>query len=88
MTESPATGTRTHDPALDQETALRFAVNRLEEEFAGLADEAAIEGMLRAAYDRLAADATLEQFLPLLAERYTRELLRAAAAEQSTSAGH
>ncbi|WP_194818297.1 three-helix bundle dimerization domain-containing protein [Nocardia sp. XZ_19_385] len=86
MTESPATGTRPNDTVLDQDLALRVAAGRLAEEFDALADEAVIEGMLNAAYDHLAADATLDNFLPLLAERYTREWLRAAAEERSAPA--
>ncbi|MEV0247848.1 hypothetical protein AB0H76_14745 [Nocardia sp. NPDC050712] len=83
MTESPVT--RPTDAALDQEVALGVAADRLEEEFHGLADEAAVAGMLHAAYNYLAAGATLDNFLPLLAERYTREFLRAIAEERVQS---
>ncbi|MEV6278748.1 three-helix bundle dimerization domain-containing protein [Nocardia sp. NPDC051832] len=86
MTQSPATGSRTNDPTLDQDMALRVAARRLAEEFDAIADEAVIEGMLNAAYHHLVADATLDNFLPLLAERFTREWLRAAAGDRRVSA--
>ncbi|MEU8899087.1 three-helix bundle dimerization domain-containing protein [Nocardia sp. NPDC048505] len=82
MTESPASATHTDDPTLDQGMALRVATHRLTEEFGADVEETVIGGLLRAAYDHLAADAKLDNFLPLLAERYTRELLRAAAEQR------
>ncbi|MFC9896998.1 three-helix bundle dimerization domain-containing protein [Nocardia sp. NPDC127579] len=87
MTVSPVSPShhQPHDPALDQEAALRIAATRLAEEFDGVADAEAIAGLLRAAHRRLAEHATLDNFLPLLAERYTREFLRAAAERRTLS---
>ncbi|MEV0293606.1 three-helix bundle dimerization domain-containing protein [Nocardia sp. NPDC050710] len=82
MTESPVHGHQSREPSLDQQVALRAAAARLAQEFDGVADDAAIEGLLHAAYDHVADHANLDHFLPLLAERYTREWLRAAAEEQ------
>ncbi|WP_051020696.1 three-helix bundle dimerization domain-containing protein [Nocardia araoensis] len=75
MTDRPAR----HDPnqqiPLDQALALEAAARRLENEFDGVVSEAAIEDHLRASYDHVADHATIVNFLPLLAERYTREWL-------------
>ncbi|MGY4099068.1 three-helix bundle dimerization domain-containing protein [Nocardia sp. R16R-3T] len=81
MTEGPLTHTPVHEPSLDQQFALKSAARRLEREFDAVRDEA-IERWLYSAYDHLASHATIDTFLPLLAERYTRELLRAATEER------
>ncbi|MFI6169327.1 three-helix bundle dimerization domain-containing protein [Nocardia sp. NPDC051052] len=75
--KSPVTSPNPHDPSLDQAVALHAAATRLAAEFDGLVDDAAIEQFLRSAYDHVAAHATIDNFLPLLAERYTREWLYA-----------
>ncbi|MEV5833192.1 three-helix bundle dimerization domain-containing protein [Nocardia sp. NPDC052112] len=80
MTEGPVTHPPIHEPALDQQFALRSAARRLEREFDTVRDEA-IERRLYSAYDYLAGHATIDNFLPLLAERCTRELLRATTGE-------
>ncbi|MGN2639642.1 three-helix bundle dimerization domain-containing protein [Nocardia takedensis] len=85
MTESPVEPDRTHaDLTLDQRVALEAAVDRLTREFAGVAREDVIKDLLEAAYDHIADHANFDNFVPLLAERYTRDLLAAAAAEPAT----
>ncbi|WP_156094823.1 three-helix bundle dimerization domain-containing protein [Nocardia lijiangensis] len=85
MTETPVPADRPAEPSLDQRHALHTAAARLEKEFGGVAPDAAIEQFLQTAYDRMADRATFDNFLPLLAERYTREWLQALA-EAETSA--
>ncbi|WP_378742095.1 three-helix bundle dimerization domain-containing protein [Nocardia brasiliensis] len=84
MNESPVTSPRPHDPSLDQKVALQAAATRLEREFDGLIDDDAIEQLLHSAYDHVADHATIDNFLPLLAERYTREWLHALADQQGS----
>lgn len=79
MTDRPATHEPNQETALDQELALKAAAQRLENEFGGLVGEAAIEDHLQACYDHVADQATVVNFLPLLAERHTREWLFAQA---------
>ncbi|WP_054813936.1 three-helix bundle dimerization domain-containing protein [Nocardia arizonensis] len=84
MTESPAESDRQHsDLTLDQQVALRAATDRLTREFHGVAREKVIDDLLQAAYDHIADHANFDNFVPLLAERYTRELLSAAAEDQA-----
>ncbi|MEV0029903.1 three-helix bundle dimerization domain-containing protein [Nocardia sp. NPDC050793] len=85
MTETPVPADRPAEPSVDQQHALRTAAARLAEEFDGVAPETAIDQFLHAAYDHMAGHATFDNFLPLLAERYTREWLHALA-EAETSA--
>ncbi|WP_405163567.1 hypothetical protein OG203_00120 [Nocardia sp. NBC_01499] len=85
MNDSPVTSPNPHDPSLDQAVALHAAAIRLEEEFEGLITDDAIEQFLRSAYDHVADHATIDNFLPLLAERYTREWLYALVGQQSSS---
>ncbi|MBF6191373.1 three-helix bundle dimerization domain-containing protein [Nocardia implantans] len=79
MTDRPATHQPSQETALDQELALKAAARRLENEFGGVVSEAAIEDHLQASYDQVADHATVVGFLPLLAERNTREWLFAQA---------
>jgi arsenate reductase len=65
--------------SLDQRAALVSAVARLTREFSGRFDTATIEWFLNASYDELAPRATVTNFLPLLAERFARQRLRALA---------
>ncbi|MFB8282930.1 three-helix bundle dimerization domain-containing protein [Nocardia colli] len=82
--KSPVTSPNPHDPSLDQAVALHAAAVRLEEEFDGVIDDDAIEQFLRSAYDHVADHATIDNFLPLLAERYTREWLYAMVGQQDS----
>ncbi|MBF6255801.1 hypothetical protein IU468_05650 [Nocardia farcinica] len=63
-------------PSLDHDLALKMAADRLEREFGGAVPDAEIEQFLQDTYEHIADHATLDKFLPLLAERYTREWLR------------
>ncbi|WP_433678607.1 three-helix bundle dimerization domain-containing protein [Nocardia sp. CA-119907] len=73
-----------HDPSIDQKLALRTAARRLEREFDGVPDET-VDQCLLSAYDHVAGHATIDNFLPLLAERYTREWLHAMTEDESTN---
>lgn len=79
MPQRPPTSRHHRELPIDQVFALRHAAERLEREFGGVAAEDTIEGLLHASYDHVADHATVEHYLPLLAERYTREWLQAAA---------
>lgn len=63
----------------DQNTALASAAERLASDFDGTFGVETIQKFLQASYDQLAETATVTTFLPLLAERFTRERLRALA---------
>jgi protein-tyrosine-phosphatase len=69
------------DPVLtvDQNLALRSAAVRLQDEFAGTFGVETIEGFLRSSYDQFAGRATTVAFLPVMAERFARQRLRALA---------
>ncbi|MFD0363337.1 three-helix bundle dimerization domain-containing protein [Nocardia sp. GCM10030253] len=84
MTEGPAAPHPLPDPSIDQEAALQTAAYRLAREFDGVPDDA-INQCLHSAYDHVAGPATVDNFLPLLAERYTREWLRAMTDEISST---
>ncbi|NNH69632.1 hypothetical protein HLB23_07085 [Nocardia uniformis] len=64
------------EPPLDQELALRSAATRLLREFGDRVGEETVDNLLRTAYSRVATRAKVETFLPLLAERATREHLQ------------
>jgi len=70
---------RRPDLTLDQQVALKAAASRLGEEFAGVYGEETIERFLHSSYDQFALRATVSQFLPLLAERFARQQLKALA---------
>lgn len=63
----------------DQQLALTSTVARLADEFAGFYNAETIERFLHSSFDQLAAKATVKNFVPLLAERFTRQLLQALA---------
>jgi len=64
---------------LDQSLAMRSAVSRLAEEFEGVYGEETIERFLHTSFDQFATNATIPRFLPLMAERFARQRLRALA---------
>ena len=66
-----------HEVSLDQQAALHAAAVRLSDEFAGIFNAETIERFLASSYDQFADRATVVNFLPLLAERFARERLRA-----------
>ena len=81
MTESPASHAVHHHPdlSIDQQLALRAAAGRLQDEFGNQIGMDTIETFLHSSYDQFAARATIPNFVPLLAERFTRQHLQALA---------
>ncbi|MBL1076315.1 hypothetical protein JK358_18105 [Nocardia sp. 2] len=81
MTESPVARAENvrGEPPLDARTALRAAAARLTEEFGDRIPSGTVDSLVRAAYDRVASQATVEVFLPLLAERDARRRLQSRA---------
>ena len=81
MTESPApSAVHPHGvPSTDQQIALRSAASRLGREFEGVFGGETVEGFLNSSYGHVRAHADVTTFLPLLAERFTRQRLHALA---------
>jgi protein-tyrosine-phosphatase len=75
MTETPTWSTLT----LDQTRALRESAARLAREFDGVYGAETVERFLSSSFDQFAETATIPTFLPLLAERFARQRLRALA---------
>jgi protein-tyrosine-phosphatase len=67
------------DLALDQRHALRSAAVNLGRDFDGIFGTETIERFLATSYDQFADRARLVTFLPLMAERFARQRLRALA---------
>ena len=65
--------------SIDTALALRTAASRLSEEFTGTFGAETVERFLHSSYDQLALHATVAKFLPLMAERFARQRLRAVA---------
>jgi arsenate reductase (thioredoxin) len=63
----------------DQQYALKAAARGLGEQFAGVFGPETIERFRYSSYDQFASVATVPTFLPLLAERFARQRLRALA---------
>jgi arsenate reductase (thioredoxin) len=64
---------------LEQEHALHRAAARLAGEFTGVFGPETIERFLMSSYDQFGARASISQYLPLMAERFARQRLRALA---------
>jgi arsenate reductase (thioredoxin) len=64
---------------IDQQHALRIAATTLHEEFDGTFSGETIERFLETSYDQFADRARFTNFLPLMAERFARQRLRALA---------
>lgn len=64
---------------LDQSLAMKSAATRLAGEFDGIYGEETIERFLHTSFDQFATNATIPRFLPLMAERFARQRLRALA---------
>jgi len=64
---------------INQQLALRHAAGRLAETFRGTFGQETIERFLYTSYDQFADDARVADFLPLVAERFARQRLRALA---------
>ena len=81
MTESPAPPAHHPHPdlSIDQRLAMRTAATRLQRDFAEYFGVETIERFLHTSYDQFASRATVPNFLPLLAERFARQRLKALA---------
>ncbi len=79
MTEYPTASHLRGDLSIDQKLALRTAATRLESEFSDMFGVETIERFLHSSYDQFARRASIANFLPLLAERFARQRLRALA---------
>ena len=81
MTESPAPLAPhvRRDLSIDQQLALRTAATRLQRDFAETFSVETIQRFLHSSYDQFAGRATVQNFLPLLAERFARQRLNALA---------
>ena len=76
-TEAPhASGT---EITLDQQVALKSAATRLAGNFEGVFGPETIERFLTSSYEQFANQATVANFLPLLAERFAKQRLTALA---------
>src|SRR5215210_1911448 len=64
-------------PTLEHGLALKTATERLRDEFAETFGTQTVERFLRTSYDQFAGRAAIANFLPLLAERFARQRLRA-----------
>jgi arsenate reductase len=67
------------DLPLDQAVALKTAATRLGEQFDGVFGTETIERFLHTSFDQFADRATIPTFLPLMAERFAKQRLRALA---------
>jgi arsenate reductase (thioredoxin) len=65
--------------------ALKHAVAQLQSEFADTFDTETVRRLLHASYDKLAANASIRDYLPLLAQRFARQQLQARARINSKS---
>ncbi|MDQ6725046.1 MAG: arsenate reductase ArsC [Actinomycetota bacterium] len=63
----------------EQRLVLKLAAERLASEFGGTFNSATIELFLNTSYDQFAGDAKVTTFLPLMAERFARQRLKALA---------
>jgi arsenate reductase (thioredoxin) len=78
---------RTYDPTrpswanlpLEQSVALRAAAARLAVDFEGIFGTETIERFLHSSFDQFADHSTIPTFLPLMAERFAKQRLRALA---------
>ncbi len=65
--------------SINERHALESAALRLQTEFADAFDAETVERLVYSSYEKLAARATIRDFLPLLAERFARQRLHAVA---------
>jgi arsenate reductase len=70
---------RRPDLSIDQQLALKTAASNLAREFDGTFGTETIERFLHSPYDEFAGRAVVLNYLPLLAERFARQRLRALA---------
>jgi protein-tyrosine-phosphatase len=67
------------DLTVEQQRALRNAAAALQKEFAGIFGVETIEQFLASSYEQFASGARIVTFLPLMAERFARQRLKALA---------
>ncbi|MCV7150636.1 arsenate reductase ArsC [Mycolicibacterium pyrenivorans] len=82
MTDSATPTADSHirqDLSIDQRLALKSAATQLQKEFDDIYGVETIERFLHSSYDQFAGRASIPNFLPLLAERFARQRLRALA---------
>jgi len=80
MTDNTTTSEHLRDDlSIDQRLALKTAATRLQTEFGDMFGVETIERFLHSSYDQFAERASIPRFLPLLAERFARQRLRALA---------
>ena len=85
MTDHAASTHLRRDLSIDQQLALKAAATQLQKEFADMFGTQTIERFLHASYDQFASRASVPNFLPLLAERFARQRLRALAKVEGKS---
>ena len=83
-----ADGSPVRELAPDQRLALSHAARALSAEFDGTFDTETIKQILATSYGQVAEGAKVNQFLPLLAERFARERLKALAKVDSLAAAN
>ena len=66
----------------------KTAVARLQAEFANSVDAESVQRLIYCSYDKLNANATIRDFLPLLAERFARQRLQALTKINDKSSEH
>ena len=71
--------------SIDQRSALRLAAATLHDEFSDAFSTETIQLYLETSYDQFASRAKFTHFLPLLAERFARQRLRALARDEGLS---
>lgn len=78
----------TQDEQLGERDYLHTAAQRLQREFVGVFGAETIERLLSNSLAQLSERASLMTFVPLLAERFTRERLRAASRSEGNQMNH
>ncbi len=76
-----------NDLPTDEKLMVRRALEVLKREFGGVFDDETIESFLMDSFDRLLTKAKVRTFLPIFAERFARERLRAMAHIQGATPG-
>ena len=82
-----ATTDASRDLSIDHQQALTTAAHRLRAEFTDTFGVETIERFLQSSYAQFASRATIPNYLPLLAERFARQRLRALAKVEGNSNG-
>ncbi|WP_304106118.1 arsenate reductase ArsC [Mycolicibacterium bacteremicum] len=85
MSENATSESLRSDLSIDQKLALKTAATRLGSDFANMFGVETIERFLHSSYDQFATRASIPNFLPLLAERFARQRLRALAKVEGKS---